>query len=139
MWAVPIISVVSARITVAPAPTKRSAAAPTAGFAVTPERASDPPHWRPTTSSLTGTGARSTFSSCSDSFRAMASPFSVVAWLPPDSWMTSASTGFPSAAPVRNSAFITSQPRPMISAAPTFGWFTSPVSVRWLTRKSSGP
>ena len=51
-------SVFSLNITVAPARTSRSAQKPTAGFAVTPENASLPPHCTPTTSSLAGTVSR---------------------------------------------------------------------------------
>ena len=49
-------SVTSENITVAPARTSRSLQKPTAGFAVTPLKASLPPHCTPTTSSLAGTG-----------------------------------------------------------------------------------
>ena len=45
-------------ITVAPARTSRSVQKPTAGLAVTPEKASLPPHCTPTTSSLAGTVSR---------------------------------------------------------------------------------
>jgi hypothetical protein len=51
-------SVVSENITVAPARTSRSVQKPTAGLAVTPEKASLPPHCTPTTSSLAGTVSR---------------------------------------------------------------------------------
>ena len=51
-------SVFSLNMTVAPARTSRSAQKPTAGFAVTPENASLPPHWTPTTSSDAGTVSR---------------------------------------------------------------------------------
>ena len=51
-------SVVSENITLAPARTSRSAQKPTAGLAVTPEKASLPPHCTPTTSSLAGTVSR---------------------------------------------------------------------------------
>ena len=51
-------SVTSENITVAPARTSRSLQKPTAGFAVTPLKASLPPHCTPTTSSLAGTVSR---------------------------------------------------------------------------------
>ena len=51
-------SVFSLNITVAPARTSRSAAKPTAGLAVKPEKASLPPHCTPTTSSLAGMVSR---------------------------------------------------------------------------------
>ena len=51
-------SVVSENITVAPARTSRSVQKPTAGLAVTPLKASLPPHCTPTTSSLAGTVSR---------------------------------------------------------------------------------
>ena len=51
-------SVVSENITLAPARTSRSVQKPTAGLAVTPEKASLPPHCTPTTSSLAGTVSR---------------------------------------------------------------------------------
>ena len=51
-------SVTSENITVAPARTSRSAAKPTAGLAVTPEKASLPPHCRPTTRSEAGQVSR---------------------------------------------------------------------------------
>ena len=51
-------SVVSLNITVAPARTSRSVQKPTAGLAVTPLKASLPPHCTPTTSALAGTVSR---------------------------------------------------------------------------------
>ena len=51
-------SVVSLNITLAPARTSRSVQKPTAGLAVTPLKASLPPHCTPTTSSLAGTVSR---------------------------------------------------------------------------------
>ena len=51
-------SVVSENMTVAPARTRRSVQKPTAGLAVTPLKASLPPHCTPTTSSLAGTVSR---------------------------------------------------------------------------------
>ncbi|BAK12442.1 hypothetical protein PAJ_2362 [Pantoea ananatis AJ13355] len=51
-------SVTSENITVAPLRTSRSEAKPTAGFAVTPEKASLPPHCMPTTSSEAGQVSR---------------------------------------------------------------------------------
>ncbi len=51
-------SVTSLNITVAPARTSRSVQKPTAGLAVTPLKASLPPHCTPTTSSLAGTVSR---------------------------------------------------------------------------------
>src|SRR3974377_1104403 len=47
-------SVTSENIAVAPARTSRSEQKPTAGFAVTPEKASEPPHCTPTTRSTGG-------------------------------------------------------------------------------------
>jgi hypothetical protein len=58
-WSMPSrTSVVSLNITVAPARTSRSVQKPTAGLAVTPLKASLPPHCTPTTSSLAGTVSR---------------------------------------------------------------------------------
>ncbi|MDT4828481.1 hypothetical protein FQZ97_618660 [compost metagenome] len=58
-WSMPSrTSVTSENITVAPARTSRSVQKPTAGLAVTPEKASLPPHCTPTTSSLAGTVSR---------------------------------------------------------------------------------
>ncbi len=54
MWLVPIISVVSLKMAVPPFSTSQSAASPTLGFAVTPEKASEPPHSRPRTTALKG-------------------------------------------------------------------------------------
>ncbi|MNE53471.1 hypothetical protein D3C80_1482030 [compost metagenome] len=51
-------SVFSENITVAPARTSRSAATPRAGLAVTPEKASLPPHCMPSTSSEAGQVSR---------------------------------------------------------------------------------
>ena len=48
----------SVRIDVPPRATSRSLATPSAGFAETPEKASDPPHFMPSVSSLTGTRER---------------------------------------------------------------------------------
>ena len=58
-WSMPSrTSVTSENITVAPARTSKSVQKPTAGLAVTPEKASLPPHCTPTTSSLAGTVSR---------------------------------------------------------------------------------
>ena len=51
-------SVVSENMTVAPARTSRSVQTPTAGLAVTPEKASLPPHCTPTTRADAGTVSR---------------------------------------------------------------------------------
>ena len=58
-WSMPSrTSVVSENITLAPARTSKSVQKPTAGLAVTPEKASLPPHCTPTTSSEAGTVSR---------------------------------------------------------------------------------
>src|SRR5438128_2475272 len=57
-WMASRTSVTSENITVAPARTSRSAANPSAGLAVTPEKASLPPHCIPTTSADAGQVSR---------------------------------------------------------------------------------
>ena len=54
----PKISVVSPSTDVAPSSTSRSLATPSAGLAVIPERASEPPHSRPRTIALHGASIR---------------------------------------------------------------------------------
>ena len=61
----PKISVVSPNTDVAPNSTSRSLATPSAGFAVIPESASEPPHSRPSTIALHGAGTRSTLCAAS--------------------------------------------------------------------------
>ena len=79
MSSAPISSGVSARTDVPPAATSRSLATPSAGLAVMPESASEPPHSSPTTSSAGAIGARSSRAARSTARAARAVPASIVA------------------------------------------------------------
>ena len=54
--------------------TTRSLATPTAGLAVTPDHASDPPHSTATVNSDSGIGSRTALDTCCVNSRAMPSP-----------------------------------------------------------------
>ena len=119
----PINSPVSSKIVFAPSATRRSNATPIAGFAVSPEVASEPPQIVPTVSSSMpiGTGC---WRATSGSVRSSQSrPAAMVFLVPPVSWMPIVSTGRPEASIVRASRRLSkpSQPSDTSSAAPTLG------------------
>ena len=119
----PMNSVTSERITVPPSRTKMSAAAPTAGFAVTPDQASEPPHSTPTMSLEIGTGSRRTVATSWSNSRAIPTPLSTAARLPPTSWTITSSRRTPLSLSLSAISFVgmASQPKPTRSVAPTLG------------------
>ncbi len=110
-----------------------SVAAPSAGLAVMPDSPSEPPHCRPTTSSLSGIGTRSTALTAGSSSAIAAIAAAIVLRVPPVSWMVRpwkrSSPEAPNACRMRPTC-ITSQPSPMNSAAPTLGCVAWPHSTR---------
>ena len=102
--------------------------APTVGFAVTPDRPSDPPHFRPITSSLTGTASRryrpAYDAHCSSSVRPAANSSST-------SWQVRNLTRSASYSPSSSTNWSCcrfSHPRLSTSTAPAFGCRASAAS-----------
>ena len=95
---------------------------PMVGFAVIPDRPSEPPHFSPTTSWSAGQGTRTSprICSASASMSAMAAASSSSTC-----WQTSVRTRAGSYSPMRGSICSTplfSQPRPSSSTPPALGW-----------------
>lgn len=118
----PNISGTSASRAVPPMATSRSAMRPTSGLAVMPDRPSEPPHLRPTTSSLTGMLHRTSLAAWPMSRRSRTLPAS-----------SSSGTDWHSRNAIRSgsqspSSFFSSpmllfsQPRPSTSTPPALGW-----------------
>ncbi len=116
-----------------------SAATPTAGFAASPDVASDPPHSTARVSSETGKGSRFSSATSWAIPCSILTPFSVVLRVPPSSWMTRVSTGFPlGLIPSASiSAVRVSQPSPTMRTPATLGFL--PVPTRAFTSMESLP
>jgi hypothetical protein len=74
-------------MTVPPRLTRRSDALPSAGFEVTPDQASEPPHCSASTSSLAGISVRFASLTRGSSARRRSSPSAIARRVPPISWI----------------------------------------------------
>ena len=133
----PKISGISVRIGMPPAAASRSEKRPSSGLAVSPEKPSEPPHFRPTTSADSGRGWRWARDACStsSSTRAAASVISLPAnWadnvriLARAAWGISASSA---------SSWFDSQPSPKISTPAALGLAARPASAARVPARSS--
>src|SRR5882757_3886594 len=124
-------SVTSENITAAPARTRRSAAKPSAGLAVTPEKASEPPHCRPMTRSEAGQVSRRRALSTASRASAIAMMASTMAPNPSNasSCIRTTLLSVPSGSSRSGTSF--SQPRPTtMTSPPKFGFSARFCSVR---------